>query len=67
MKPADWVGSDGEALKTDFEHHNFGGGEPDIVDPAWDLASAIYEFQLAPEAEEDLLRDVCGADRRCGH
>ncbi len=52
MKPADWVGT----LKTDFEHHNFGGGEPDIADPAWDLACAIYEFQLAPEAEEEMLR-----------
>jgi hydroxymethylpyrimidine pyrophosphatase-like HAD family hydrolase/adenine/guanine phosphoribosyltransferase-like PRPP-binding protein len=56
MKPADWVRTDGEALKTDFEHHNFGGGERDIVDAAWDLASAIYEFQLAPDAEEELLR-----------
>ena len=55
MKPADWVCSGGKLLKTDFEHHNFGGGEPDIVDPAWDLASAIYEFQLTPGAEQDLL------------
>jgi hydroxymethylpyrimidine pyrophosphatase-like HAD family hydrolase len=56
MKPADWVRSGRNALKTDFEHHNFGGGEPDIVDPAWDLASAIFEFQLAPDAEQILLQ-----------
>jgi hydroxymethylpyrimidine pyrophosphatase-like HAD family hydrolase len=55
MKPADWVGSGRKLLKTDFEHHNFGGGEADIVDPAWDLASAIFEFQLAPNAEQTLL------------
>jgi hydroxymethylpyrimidine pyrophosphatase-like HAD family hydrolase len=56
MKPADWISADGRLLKTDFEQHNFGGGEPDIVDPAWDLAAAIYEFQLDPEAEDTLLR-----------
>lgn len=56
MKPEDWVRAGRQVLKTDFEHHNFGGGEPDIVDPAWDLASAIYEFQLPPEAEEHLLQ-----------
>jgi hydroxymethylpyrimidine pyrophosphatase-like HAD family hydrolase len=55
MKPADWVLSGGRLLKADFEHHNFGGGEPDIVDPACDLASAIFEFQLAPDAEQTLL------------
>jgi hydroxymethylpyrimidine pyrophosphatase-like HAD family hydrolase len=56
MKPADWVCSGGKLLKTDFEHHNFGGGELDIVDPAWDLASAIFEFQLPPDAEQELVR-----------
>lgn len=55
MKPPDWVSAGGRRLKTDFEHHNFGGGEPDIVDPAWDLASAIFEFQLPPDAEQALL------------
>jgi hydroxymethylpyrimidine pyrophosphatase-like HAD family hydrolase len=56
MKPADWVRSGRKLLKADFEHHNFGGGEPDIVDPAWDLASAIFEFQLPPDAEQSLLK-----------
>jgi len=56
MQPADWLRTGRELLKADFEHHNFGGGEPDIVDPAWDLASAIYEFQLPPEAERSMLQ-----------
>ena len=56
MKPADWLRTEYGPIKTDFEHHNFGGGEPDIVDPAWDLASAIYEFDLAPESEHAMLR-----------
>lgn len=56
MKPADWVRSGRKLLKTDFEHHNFGGGEPDIVDPAWDLASAIFEFRLPPDDEQNLLK-----------
>ena len=55
MKPEDWVRSGRKLVKTDFEHHNFGGGEPDIVDPAWDLASAIFEFRLPPDAEQTLL------------
>ena len=56
MKSEDWLRSGDRLLKCDFEHHNFGGGEPDIVDPAWDLASAIYELQLSPQAEQTLLR-----------
>jgi hydroxymethylpyrimidine pyrophosphatase-like HAD family hydrolase len=55
IKAADWVRCGRTLLKTDFEHHNFGGGEPDIVDPAWDLASAIFEFQLAPDAERKMV------------
>jgi HAD superfamily hydrolase (TIGR01484 family) len=56
MKPAEWVRAGGTLLKTDYEQHNFGGGEPDIVDPAWDLASAAYEFRLTPDAERILLQ-----------
>ena len=49
-----WVGDHTGLYKIDFEHHNFGGGEQDIVDTAYDLASAIYEFDLS-EAEERAL------------
>ena len=55
MQPADWLDSGQRLFKADFEHHNFGGGEPDIVDPAWDLASAIFEFQMPSAAERVLL------------
>ncbi len=41
--------------ETDFEHHNFGGAELDIADPAYDLAPAVFEFQWNRESEEQLL------------
>jgi trehalose-6-phosphatase len=57
MRMADWIlGPDG-ARKVDFEHHNFGGGEQDLVDPAYDLAAAIYELALDAEAEGQLVAD----------
>jgi hydroxymethylpyrimidine pyrophosphatase-like HAD family hydrolase len=56
MNPGEWIPSTSGLCKTDFEHHNFGGGELDLVDPAYDLAAAIYEFQLSESAEQDLLR-----------
>jgi len=55
MRPGDWVRSNGRFYKTDFEHHNFGGGELDLTDPAWDLASAIFEFGMSEAEEADLL------------
>jgi hydroxymethylpyrimidine pyrophosphatase-like HAD family hydrolase len=54
MKPGDWVRSERGLCKTDFEHHNFGGGESDLVDGAWDLAAAVFEFRLPEEAERRL-------------
>jgi len=63
MRPADWLRCGGELRKTDFEHHNFGGGESDVVDSAWDLASAIFEFELSEQAEWRLVesyRAHCG-------
>jgi hydroxymethylpyrimidine pyrophosphatase-like HAD family hydrolase len=55
MGPEEWLHSAGSVRKSDFEHHNFGGAEPDIPDPAYDLAAAIFEFQLGKESEEQLL------------
>jgi hydroxymethylpyrimidine pyrophosphatase-like HAD family hydrolase/adenine/guanine phosphoribosyltransferase-like PRPP-binding protein len=63
MKPADWIRSGDALYKTDFEQHNFGGGERDIVDSAWDLAAAIFEFELPEEAERRLLDSYV---RNCG-
>ena len=54
MELDDWV-SDGTGwYKADFEQHNFGGGEQDIVDTAYDLASAIFNFDF-PEPDERKL------------
>jgi hydroxymethylpyrimidine pyrophosphatase-like HAD family hydrolase len=41
--------------KGDFEHHNFGGAELDVVDPAYDLAAASFEFRLSAPAEKKML------------
>jgi hydroxymethylpyrimidine pyrophosphatase-like HAD family hydrolase len=56
MRPDEWIETPAGARKVDFEHHNFGGAERDIVDPAWDLASAIFEFALSEQEERDLLQ-----------
>jgi hydroxymethylpyrimidine pyrophosphatase-like HAD family hydrolase len=59
MRPGDWV----ERYKVDYEQHNFGPAELDVVDPAYDLASAIFEFHLDEQAECELLqayaRETC--------
>jgi len=56
MRPDEWIETPAGARKVDFEQHNFGGAEKDLVDPAWDLASAIFEFALSPQEERDLLQ-----------
>lgn len=38
-------------VKVDFEQHNFGAPELDVVDPAYDIASASFECQLSYENE----------------
>ncbi len=52
MRPDEWLLSDRGPIKLDFEHHNFGAPEYDIVDPAYDLAGASFEFRLS-DAESD--------------
>ena len=56
MNPEEWILTSSGLCKTDFEQHNFGGGELDLVDPAYDLAAAVYEFQLSESEEHNLLR-----------
>jgi len=56
MKRAEWIKNGDDVYKVDFEHHNFGGPELDMTDPAYDLASAIYEFRLSEQEEGELLR-----------
>jgi hydroxymethylpyrimidine pyrophosphatase-like HAD family hydrolase/orotate phosphoribosyltransferase len=55
MKPDEWIKTETGICKVDFEHHNFGGPELDIVDPAYDLVSAIFEFQLSEQEEQEVL------------
>ena len=55
MKSADWIKTAGAFVKTDFEQHNFGGGEQDVVDSAWDLAAAAFEFALPQDAERRMI------------
>jgi len=55
MKPGDWVKSRNTFFKVDYEHHNFGRTELYIVDPAYDLASAVFEFRLSAEDENELI------------
>ena len=55
MHRHEWIITDGAILKTDFEQHNFGSGELNIVDPAYDLAAAAFELRLSEEAEAALL------------
>lgn len=56
MGPEEWILAEAKPRKADFEHHNFGGGELDIVDPAYDLASAVFEFGLSAQSEQKLLQ-----------
>ena len=66
MKPADWIRAGSTLRKTDYEQHNFGGGESDLVDPAWDLAAAIFEFDLSEEAERRLMDSYVGESGDAG-
>src|SRR5215471_12190175 len=56
MRPEEWLHISNGLFKADFEHHNFGGGEQDIVDPAYDLAVAIHEFRLSRQDQQQLLQ-----------
>jgi hydroxymethylpyrimidine pyrophosphatase-like HAD family hydrolase len=55
MTPQDWVETRDGHCKVDYEHHNFGRTELYVVDPAYDLASAIFEFHLSAEHEKELI------------
>jgi hydroxymethylpyrimidine pyrophosphatase-like HAD family hydrolase/adenine/guanine phosphoribosyltransferase-like PRPP-binding protein len=55
MGPEEWLHTPDGVYKCDFEHHNFGGAEPDFADPAYDLAAGIFEFQLSKNHEDQLI------------
>jgi hypothetical protein len=60
MKRDDWVCKGNQTLKSDFEQHNFGGPEFDLVDPAWDLAAAVFEFGMNEVTEKEMLELYAG-------
>jgi hydroxymethylpyrimidine pyrophosphatase-like HAD family hydrolase len=55
MKPDDWFQTRDSFCKVDYEHHNFGRTELYFVDPAYDLASAVFEFHLSATDEQELI------------
>lgn len=55
MRPEEWLDAGDRIVKVDFEQHNFGAPEMDIVDPAYDLAGTVFEFGLPEDAEGELL------------
>lgn len=57
MRPQEWVQTEEGIYKVDVEHHNFAGAELDVVDPAYDLAAAVFEHALDAEQERQLVDD----------
>jgi hydroxymethylpyrimidine pyrophosphatase-like HAD family hydrolase len=56
MAPQEWISAGSNFVKTDFEHHGQGKNELGMTDPAYDLADAIFHFQLS-EGEESRFID----------
>jgi len=59
MFPEDWVFTNQRFLKTDFEHHNFGPPNLEMVDPAFDLAAAAFECRLSSAEESAMVDAYC--------
>ena len=55
--PDEWIERNNEIIKIDFEHHNFGAPNFDVVDPAFDLAGACFEFNLSKEDEDIMINN----------
>lgn len=55
MRPIEWVNAFGVLMKTDFEQHGLGKTELNVIDPAYDLAEAVLQWQLSAEEEQQLL------------
>ncbi len=63
MIPDEWIVTSNGIIKSDFEQHNFGAPELDVVDPAYDLAAAIFEFNFSETEEEKFIANYiseCG-------
>ncbi|MBV8457597.1 MAG: HAD hydrolase family protein, partial [Acetobacteraceae bacterium] len=60
MRPEEWIPSADGIVKIDFEHHNFGGAQQDVVDPCYDLACAIRELDLSDASEQEVIAKYTG-------
>jgi len=56
MSPGEWIFAGSRLMKTDFEHHCQGKNELGMTDPAYDLADAIFQFELSDEESGHLIR-----------
>ncbi len=56
MRPAEWLDGGGRRVKIDFEHHGMGKHQLNVTDPAYDLADAILQWELAEDEERELIR-----------
>ncbi len=56
MRPEEWIRTAEGVRKVDYEHHGFGNPALNMVDPAYDLAAAVFELGLDKEAETRLIR-----------
>ena len=76
----EWLSDGTKPRKIDYEHHGFGNPAPNIVDAAYDVALAMLQSKLSPEAQRLLLEEFVrlsgdeGAGERvvlhalgCGH
>lgn len=55
MSREEWILADDKMAKVDFEHHCFGKNEFGVTDPAFDLASAMFYFELSEEESQRLI------------
>ena len=57
MMKGEWINSENGLIKADFEHHGFSKtASHNIVDPAYDLAAAMFEFELADREKDELMQ-----------
>ncbi len=56
LSPSEWLQDGKNVFKIDFEHHGFGAPELDVVDAAYDIAGAIFEFQMPGNTEEEFIQ-----------
>ncbi len=55
MALSKWLAGPKGPVKTAFAQHGLGKGELNVVDPAYDLADAIFNLALSPVEEQALI------------